>query len=98
MLTHWRAIRKRKRRYKELEKKERTNGKKETGSEVEEGQPEKKKTKRKKSKNRKRRWRMKEPKSTNIIEDEGRQDRETKDDGEEVSYQKNMYEKRDNNP
>ena len=104
MLTHRRAIRKRKRRHKELEGKERTNGKKETGSDVEEGQPEKKKTKRKKSKNRKRRWRMKEPKSnisahkTNIIEDEGRQDRETKDDGEEVSYQKNVYKKRDNNP
>ena len=80
-------------------------GKKKTrGSEMEEGQPGKKKTKRKRSKNRKRKWRMREPISnisahkTNIIEDEGRQDRETKGDGEEVSYQKNMYEKRDNNP
>ena len=104
MLTHRRAIRKRKRRHKELEGKERTNGKKETGSDVEEGQPEKKKTKRKKSKNRKRRWRMKEPKSnigahkTNIIEDEERQDREAKDDGEEAFNLKNVYEKRDNNP
>ena len=104
MLTHWRAIRKRKRRHKELEGKERTNGKKETGSDVEEGQPEKKKTKRKKSKNRKRRWRMKEPKSnisahkTNIIKDEERQDREAKDDGEEAFNLKNVYEKRDNNP
>ena len=74
MSTHRRAIRKSKRRYNELERKERTNGKKETGgSEVEEGQPEKKKTKRKRSKNKKRKWRMREPISnisahkTNII-------------------------------
>ena len=81
MLTHRRAIRKRKRRYKGLERKERTNEKKETGgSEMEEGQPGKGKTKGKRSKNRKRKWRMKEPISnisahkTNIIKDEGRQD------------------------
>ena len=71
---------------------------------MEEGQPEKKKTKRKKSKNSKRRWRMKELKSNigahkkNIIEDEERQDREAKDDGEEAFNLKNVYEKRDNNP
>ena len=81
MLTHRRAIRERKRRYKGLERKERTNEKKETGgSEMEEGQPGKGKTKGKRSKNRKRKWRMKEPISnisahkTNIIKDEGRQD------------------------
>ena len=104
MITHRRAIRKRKRRHKELEGKERTNEKKETGSDVEEGQPETKKKKRKKSKIRKRRWRTKEPKlnigahKKNIIEDEERQDREAKDDGEEAFNLKNVYEKRDNNP
>ena len=98
MLTHRRAIRKRKRRHKELEGKEQTNGKKETGSDVEEGQPEKKKTKRKKSKNRKRRWRMKEPKlnigahKKNIIEEEERQDREAKDEGEEALNFKRVQE------
>ena len=89
MLTHRRAIRKRKRRYKGLERKERTNEKKETGgSEIEEGQPGKKKTKRKRSKNRKRKWRRKEQPisntsahKTNIIEDK-------EDDKEEVSYKK----------
>ena len=104
MISHRRAIRKHKRRHKELEEKERTNEKKEIGSDVEEGQPETKKKKRKKSKIRKRRWRTKEPKSNigvhkkNIIEDKERQDREAKDDGEEAFNLKNVYEKRDNNP
>ena len=39
MLTHWRAIRDRKRRYKGLEREEPTNGRKETGeSGIEEGE------------------------------------------------------------
>ena len=98
MLTHRRAIRKRKRRHKELEGKERTNEKKETGSDVEEGQPETKKKKRKKSKIRKRRWRTKEPKlnigahKKNIIEEEERQDREAKDEGEEALNFKRVQE------
>jgi len=62
MSTHRRALRKRKRRYKELERKERTNGKKEIGgSEVKEGQPEEKKAKRGRSENKKRKWRRKKP-------------------------------------
>ena len=98
MLTHRREIRKRKRRHKELEGKERTNEKKETGSDVEEGQPETKKKKKKKSKIRKRRWRTKEPKlnigahKKNIIEEEERQDREAKDEGEEALNFKRVQE------
>ena len=98
MITHRRAIRKRKRRHKELEEKERTNEKKEIGSDAEEGQPETKKKKRKKSKIRKRRWRTKEPKlnigvhKKNIIEEEERQDREAKDEGEEALNFKRVQE------
>ena len=99
MLTHRRAIRKRKRKHKELKGKERTNKEEETGSDVEEGKPETKKKKRKKSKIRKRRWRTKEPKlnigahKKNIIEDEERQDREAKDEGEEaLNFKKRVRE------
>ena len=99
MISHRRATRKRKRRHKELEEKERTKEKKELGNEAEEGQPKTKKKKRKKSKIRKRRWRTKEPKlnigahKKNIIEDEERQDREAKDEGEEALNFKRVQEK-----
>ena len=89
MLTHRRAIRERKRRYKGLEREEPSNGRKETGeSGIEEGETGKKKTKKKRNKNKKRKWRRKEQPisntsahKTNIIEDK-------EDDEEEVSYKK----------
>ena len=101
MISHRRASRNRKRKHKELEEKERTKEKKELENEAEEGQPKTKKKKRKMSKIRKRRWRTKETKEPklntgahkkNIIEEEERQDREAKDEGEEALNFKRVQE------
>ena len=107
MLTHRRAIRERKRRYKGLERKERTNEKKETGeSGMEEGQPGKKKKtrgsemeegqpgkKKTKRKRSKNRKRKWRMKEpiSNISAHKTNIIEDKEDDEEEVSYQKNMY-------